>query len=284
MADEQGNGQQPDEQEGPANASNGHSNGDKGSGGPAKPMNGGQSHEQEPEPGLCGAKTRSGGRCKRPCTPGRNRCNLHGGKTHAGGPGHPRYKHGRTSKHFYSKVLPGGLARIYEEQLKDPELLSAREEVALLKMRVGQLLERLRTGETGSLWGDLQASYTELAAAIRSGDQELFQASLERLGVIIQRGGSAEETWAQLHEALDAKTQTASREWRRLVDMNQLITADRALGLITAISHIVVRHVHDMHTRTAIALEIKQLVTQGTAPEPLASRPVEEEEGPGSEV
>jgi hypothetical protein len=233
----------------------------------------------------CKAKSKqSGERCKRMATPGFEVCAMHGGKSHPGGPGHSQYKHGRSSKHFYSSVLPGGLARIYENQLKDPELLSAREEVALLKMRVGQLLERLRTGETGSLWGDLQAAYTELGAAIRSGDQELFQQSLERLGSIIQRGGSAEETWAQLHEALDAKTTVAAREWKRLVDMNQVITADKALGLVTAICHVVVRHVHDMRTRTLIANEIKALVTTGGAEEPVSAVPPGAEEAPGSEV
>jgi hypothetical protein len=41
----------------------------------------------------CGAKTRQGTPCKRDVSPGRNRCNLHGGKSPRG-KDHPRYKHG----------------------------------------------------------------------------------------------------------------------------------------------------------------------------------------------
>lgn len=42
---------------------------------------------------ICGAKTRSGPPCRRAPTPGRTRCNLHGGKSPRG-KDHPRYSHG----------------------------------------------------------------------------------------------------------------------------------------------------------------------------------------------
>jgi hypothetical protein len=45
----------------------------------------------------CGAKTRQGTPCMRDVTPGRTRCNLHGGKSPRG-KDHPRYIHGYYSK------------------------------------------------------------------------------------------------------------------------------------------------------------------------------------------
>lgn len=47
---------------------------------------------------ACKAKTRTGTRCKRRPSSGRNRCALHGGKSLVGG-GHPNYKHGYYSKY-----------------------------------------------------------------------------------------------------------------------------------------------------------------------------------------
>jgi hypothetical protein len=49
---------------------------------------------------LCGAKTRAGTPCRRRPTP-LGRCNLHGGKS-LKGDAHPRYKHGRYSKHTFA--------------------------------------------------------------------------------------------------------------------------------------------------------------------------------------
>jgi hypothetical protein len=55
----------------------------------------------EPETGQCGAKTRSGGRCKRSPTPGKARCRLHGGAPGSGAPCGERngsWKDGRWSR------------------------------------------------------------------------------------------------------------------------------------------------------------------------------------------
>ena len=45
---------------------------------------------------LCGAKTRTGGRCKQPAMKN-GRCRLHGGKS-LSGKQHGRYKHGRYTR------------------------------------------------------------------------------------------------------------------------------------------------------------------------------------------
>ena len=45
---------------------------------------------------FCGAKTRTGGRCKQPAM-ANGRCRLHGGKS-LSGKQHGRYKHGRYTR------------------------------------------------------------------------------------------------------------------------------------------------------------------------------------------
>jgi hypothetical protein len=49
----------------------------------------------------CGAKTRSGGKCKNPCVSGRPKCRMHGGAAGSGAPTgkrNGRYVHGRYTK------------------------------------------------------------------------------------------------------------------------------------------------------------------------------------------
>lgn len=65
------------------------------------------------------------------------RCRIHGGATPSG-IALPQFRTGR-----YSKALPGGLRERYEQALGDEELLSLRDEVALLDARIAETLDGL---------------------------------------------------------------------------------------------------------------------------------------------
>lgn len=255
---------------------NGPPNGSEGSQGPGNGHSEGRQPIQRPpsqatsRPGdrpMCGAKRRDGSFCRNYAAKGCDRCRMHGASNHAGGPGHPTMRHG-----FYSKLLPQGLRKTYDKVLSDPETLNAAEEVALLKTRIGQLVSRLQTGETGSVWGDLQAAYSELSAVVRSPDPDpaRFTEALNALGQVINRGADIEGVWAELYDVVDQKTAVAAREHKRMVDLQAYITSERALALITAIMHSVVRNVPDLQARTRISHDVRALITRG-----------EQEETPG---
>ena len=79
---------------------------------------------------TCGAKTRSTGEpCKRPPMKGRNRCNLHGGKSLRGAD-HPGYKTG-----LYSKYAGESLQKVLDE-LKEKtgdDLINPENEIRLME-------------------------------------------------------------------------------------------------------------------------------------------------------
>jgi hypothetical protein len=83
---------------------------------------------------ICGAKKRNGDPCRAiPMTNGR--CRIHGGAT-PGGMALPQYKHGR-----YSKYLPTGLAEKYNNALVDTELVTLRDEIALVDSKIQETME-----------------------------------------------------------------------------------------------------------------------------------------------
>ena len=70
-------------------------------------------HTSEPLPlreaPRCGAKTRSGKRCRSPAVGGKQRCRMHGGALGSGGPCGDRngnFRHGRYSKEHKAKLQP----------------------------------------------------------------------------------------------------------------------------------------------------------------------------------
>ena len=75
---------------------------------------------------TCGAKTRSGGRCKNTPIGQTGRCRMHGGKSY-GGIASPRFKHGQYSKYPLARLvgawdaeLLAGLAPIDDDQDQNP--------------------------------------------------------------------------------------------------------------------------------------------------------------------
>ena len=78
---------------------------------------------------------RSGLRCKRFASVGREVCSVHGGKS-LRGVSHPGFRHGR-----YSKALPARLSKEFRKLLADPNLVGLRDELALLDVRIQQCVQ-----------------------------------------------------------------------------------------------------------------------------------------------
>jgi hypothetical protein len=99
-------------------------------------------------PTHCGARTRAGTPCERAPMPN-GRCHKHGGKTPRG-VASTQFVNGRRSKD-----IPSRLTERYQEALVDDELLALRDDVALIDARLGDVLGRVDSGESGRIWAEL---------------------------------------------------------------------------------------------------------------------------------
>lgn len=205
---------------------------------------------------LCGARYADGNLCKRFAVRGATRCQRHGGRTPTG-PLSPRYTHGG-----YSKYLPAGLVRQYETATTDPDLLSMKADLGLIQVRVNQLVARLDEGGS-ERWAKLAQTYAAFKAANRAKDAEAQLAALTRLDEIITRGQKDEETWADLLDILNQRSDLAVREHRRQVDLQTMMSADEARAMFIAIVEAVNANVTDPQARTAIARDIGRIPLLG---------------------
>jgi hypothetical protein len=148
------------------------------------------------------------------------KCRLHGGAT-PGGVASPHFRHGRRSR--YLKLLSGDLRAGFRAALSDKQLLSLREEVALLTARTMQLLDRLRT----------------------------------------QEGAEYEATWAELRTCILDKGKVAAAEWKRLVDLKSVLTAEQAMTLVGQVVAAVRESVTDRATLQRIQARLLEFVPHG---------------------
>jgi hypothetical protein len=167
---------------------------------------------------------------------GRKRCHKCGGSTPSG-VASPHFKHGA-----YSRLLPVDLRNAYQRAAADPDLLSLRNEVALLQVRLEGLVGRLATGEHGSLWASAREALCRFRESQAAGDQAGAAAALDDLGHTLEQGVGVETTWEEITCAIEKKGKVASREWKRMVDLRSVATAEQVVTMFGALAASVRKH------------------------------------------
>jgi hypothetical protein len=193
---------------------------------------------------ICGAKTSSGKVCQKHPMKGKTRCHKHGGKTPCG-MASPHWKGGK-----YSKYVPKGLKNSYERALSDAELLSLRDDIALLESRQVEILETISKANEGApQWEDVARTVDRVCLAVASGNEKSRTVSLQDLVKIVREGvksqGTVQRGWEELRETLQDKIKATSAEAKRLDEMNQTMTKQEALNLMGLVISAVRDNVSD---------------------------------------
>ena len=181
---------------------------------------------------------------------GSHLCYMHGGKTPRG---HalPQTTHGR-----YSKDLPTRMAPRYADALADTELLSLRDDVAVVDARIAELLARIDAGESGRIWAQLIQAKSDLLKATEETERRLALAEILRL---IDKGNADWMVVEDIVHLQDHKRKLGESERKRLIEMRQIITAEQAAVLLGAITDVIVRNVTDRDTRARISAELTRI-------------------------
>lgn len=206
---------------------------------------------------VCGAKTRSGTPCQQRPMPN-GRCYMHGGPTPVG-IALPQFRTGR-----HSKYMPARLIERYQASLSDPELLNLRDDIALIDARLTALLERVDIGESATLWEQVSDAWDAYQRVRGNGTKT----EVEALGLVdwlIRRGTNEYRAWAEVQTAIEQRRKLTDSEQKRLVAMQQMVTAEQALGFVAALQDSVRRHVSDRAILQAIALDMAALVNRPAA-------------------
>ena len=123
----------------------------------------------------------------------------------------------------YSRSLPGHLVADYERTLTDPKLLSVRDDIALMDALILTTLGQL--------------------------DEDATPAKDRR-------------TWRAIGQLIDRRRRLVETEVKHLVLAREVITAEQAIALVSALVEIVKRYVPDPLDRQAIVEEIHELMSQ----------------------
>jgi hypothetical protein len=138
------------------------------------------------------------------------------------------------------------------------------------------MLSQLSEGaDWGAMKDALEGMRSTLHAATeasRKGDAKAFGANLNGLSKQIEdalrlceEAKAGADVLRQVGDQIDRRERLVRSERQRLVQMQQSITAERAMLLVSAVVGIIAEHVHDRSTLAAISAAIGTLVDSGDA-------------------
>lgn len=186
------------------------------------------------------------------------KCRVHGGAS-LGGIASPTLVTGR-----YSKFLPSRLIGRYEAARNDPELLALRDDIGLLDTRIGQVIEALDTGESHEAWVALMSTWSSFEESFQSlldtGEvPEDMESKVSGIGVLIRSGLSEGYVWSEIRGLLKERAELVANERKRMVELQQYVTAEKALLFVSAVMDSVRRNVSDRDALAAISADIGRM-------------------------
>lgn len=108
----------------------------------------------------------------------------------------------------------------------------------LLRARRDELVSLLDTGESGSIWTELQAAYANLIEANKIKDVEAMNGILLRIGGLIERGASDAERWLEVLDILDRERKLAESDAKIKSKLNMFMSVEQGMALLGLVGTI----------------------------------------------
>jgi len=194
-----------------------------------------------------------GQECQRSAVYGMNRCPRHGGgKPLKGRPrGWQNFKTGSNSKFLvlrfagqiiegkvpdtkrYERFIPARLADKYLESVNDPEIIALNDDIALVEIRIKQLLDNIDKDEPPKVWDEAYQAFLEYSRYKRLGDEKKANDAFRVLEDMFEHNSNERESWDEIFERLNQRVKFATDERRRRMDMKSLLDAEKAMDLVS---------------------------------------------------
>jgi hypothetical protein len=153
------------------------------------------------------------------------------------------------------------MASHYNEALTDGDLHSLRHEISVLEARARELLSRTETSDLAHAWVDLSKAWEAFSQARTRQDVPAMGEALPVVEAQIRRGLHDYLLWGNLEQTFKTLATLRYQEHKRLIDLQAVITEERALLIFGQIQQtirdVVLKHA-DKDQATRILTEAQQ--------------------------
>ena len=212
----------------------------------------------------CQFVKKTGQQCGKPSIRHHDRCKTHGGAlTKQIGPANPNWRGGVSADRKpgrWTEMLAEPLRDAYIRALRDPDILSLESEIALIDVRLDELVKR--TGAHAE-WSEVKRLVDHAKLAFVKQDKEGFAHAFGELEMLANGQYDNDRAWKAVTELTDRRRILVESERRRLVEQNMFMTREEAAQYGTALLQIVMRRVTDRETLMAIANDWREVMDAG---------------------
>lgn len=187
---------------------------------------------------ICGALNKK----KKMCGNSPNesgRCRLHGGGSPKG-LDHPRTKHGG-----YSRYLPDALKEKYQAAQTDEDLLSLKEEMALVTTRLYELAEKVQETAGKKKYSELVRLWRDWHKAKANGSKSEKYIKQD-LDECIENIEHDLKIWDEVTNLVNMKRKLVDSEQRKLNNLQQFIPTEKVMLFIGAVMDVVSNEIEDL--------------------------------------
>lgn len=146
---------------------------------------------------------------------------------------------------------------------KDPELVSLRGALSMVKVRVFELIDRIDTGESPERWRQALEAWSDFKGKRNSMMESKAFAALDD---IMEAAYHDYMAWKQIFDALDLERRLSESERMRLKDMHQMMTAEDIARIVTQLQMAIIRIVDDPRKLKQIEHEFIRISGIGAVP------------------
>lgn len=210
---------------------------------------------------VCGARVKrqpENIRCASILVLENGRCKAHGGSTPRG-VDHPMHR-GRG----WTKDIPARLAEKFQAALEDPDILALNNELALLDVRIGDVLGKLDLQESESAWSRLQVAWSALRAELRfpSPDQDVVAEKAELIDRIVQDHQTEAEVWKEVRSLIHDRRMVTETERKRMEFLEANVSAKQMAAFLGATKLAILEEVSDPEERMKLAIRLQNLLNK----------------------
>lgn len=168
-------------------------------------------------------------------------CRVHGGKA-LRGMANPNWQGGVSGR--WKDKIPITLQESYERAVTDPNILELTEEIAVVDVRIGELLAHVTSGESTSVVGEMRDHWKMMRSAMSRQDTVSYEEAVDAMERLLF-DNQEWRVWDDLFKAFKMRQSLVTQEQKRRMDIHAVISTEAAVGLLTEIMAAVVEEVQD---------------------------------------
>lgn len=152
----------------------------------------------------------------------------------------------------------------YLELEKDPELLSTRPEIAILTVRLQELIANINAVEAGQWWEKLRKLKADFVVANAAKDASSASSILSELLRTIDAGSSSHMVLDEIQQTMLVQDKLKNSERKRLKEMNAYFTVEEGWAMLyqvgLALRTSLEKHVGSLDVRRRVSNDVGNVI------------------------